>query len=44
MSLRLFLLVSLLGALLAGCVTTNDSDDDLNRMQRNHNAALETAA
>ena len=43
MFLRLFLLVLVLGTALAGCVTTGNSDD-IERMERNHNAALETTA
>lgn len=43
MPLRIFLLVVALGGLLAGCVSTG-SDDDIRRLERNHNAALETAA
>ena len=42
MSLRL-LLVVVLAALLGGCVTTAVGDD-LQRMQRNQDAARETAA
>jgi hypothetical protein len=42
MSFRL-LLVLFLGALLCGCVTTTGGDD-LQRMQRNQDAARETAA
>ena len=42
MSFRL-LLVFFLGALLVGCVTTT-GDEDLQRMQRNQDAARETAA
>jgi len=43
MSLRLFLLALVLGTALTGCVTTGNSDD-IERMERNHNAALETTA
>jgi len=43
MFLRLFLLALVLGTALAGCVTTGNSDD-IERMERNHNAALETTA
>jgi len=43
MSVRLILLALALGALLTGCVTTG-SDDEIQRMERNHNAALETTA
>jgi hypothetical protein len=43
MSFRLILVVALFGALIGGCVTTND-DDGLDRMQRNHSAAVESAA
>jgi len=43
MSVRLLLMVTLLAALLGGCVTTTDGDD-LQRMQRNQDAARETAA
>jgi predicted small secreted protein len=43
MSLRLFVLVILLGTVLAGCVTASGGDD-LDRMQRNQDAARETAA
>ena len=42
MSFRLVLFV-LLAALLGGCVTTTGGDD-LQRMQRNQDAARETAA
>jgi hypothetical protein len=34
----------LLAAAIGGCVTTSDSDRALERMQRNHYAAVETAA
>ena len=43
MSFKLFLVVAILGALLGGCVTASGSAD-LNRMQRNQDAARETAA
>jgi len=43
MSFRLFLLIALLASLLGGCVTTTGGDD-LERMERNQNAARETAA
>ena len=43
MSLRLFLFVAILGALLGGCVTTSGGDD-LERMQRNQRATRETSA
>ena len=43
MSLRLVVIVILLGTVLAGCVTTSNGDD-LERMQRNQDAARETAA
>ena len=43
MSFRLLLLVATLASLLAGCVSTG-SDDSLERMQRNHSAALQTTA
>ena len=42
MTFRLFL-VAFLGVLLVGCVTTTHGDD-LQRMQRNQDAARETAA
>ena len=42
MSLKL-VLVLFLGVLLGGCVTTTGGDD-LQRMQRNQDAARETAA
>ena len=39
------LLVALaLTIVLAGCVTTGNDDDGLQRMERNHAAALETTA
>jgi hypothetical protein len=43
MSVRLVLLALALGTALAGCVTTGNGDD-IERMERNHNAALETTA
>ena len=43
MSLRLLLIATLFAALLGGCVTAT-GDDDLQRMQRNQDAARETAA
>ena len=43
MSVRLVLLTLALGITLAGCVTTGNGDD-IERMERNHNAALETTA
>jgi hypothetical protein len=42
MSFKLFLLVATLGSLLAGCVSTGNSDS-LQQMERNHRQALETA-
>ena len=43
MSFRLFLVVTVLGPLLAGCVSTGNSDS-LEQIERNHNAAVESAA
>ncbi len=43
MSFRLALVCIALAALLAGCVSTSN-DDSLERMQRNHSAALQTTA
>jgi hypothetical protein len=40
---RPFIILGLLAILLCGCVTTGD-DDPLDRMQRNHRDAVETAA
>ena len=42
MSLRLLVALALT-TVLAGCVSTGN-DDDLQRMERNHAAALETTA
>jgi hypothetical protein len=40
---RLILLTVVLGSLLMGCVSTDNGDDSLGRIQRNHGQALETA-
>ncbi|WIM10104.1 hypothetical protein [Enhydrobacter sp.] len=36
-------LALLLAALLGGCVTASDGDNSLERMIRNHNAAVQSA-
>jgi hypothetical protein len=41
---RMLPVLLLLVTLLGGCVTTSDGDKSLERMQRNHYAAVETAA
>jgi hypothetical protein len=43
MTMHQITLLVLLTSLLAGCVTTGN-DDGLERMERNHRAAVETAA
>lgn len=43
MWIRPFVILGLLAILLCGCVTTGDGDS-LDRLQRNHRDAVETAA